>query len=169
MLPGLSGLSLMRLLFLGSLAAILTALAFEHFGGFAPCPLCLTERVAYYAAVTGSLIAMLMYQAGRRGMASMLLVAIAIGFLINTGLGVYHSGIEWKWWPGPATCSGAAAVTTDAGSLLDKLNTMHVVRCDEAPFRMLFLSFAGWSALLSLALAVVAGLAALRTGRMAAA
>ena len=35
-------------------AAILTALAFEHFGGYAPCPLCLEERYAYYFGVPAS-------------------------------------------------------------------------------------------------------------------
>ena len=163
MLRTLSGLALMRLMFLGSLAAIVTALAFEHLGGYAPCPLCLTERIAYYAGVTGGLVAILMHQAGRKGMAAVLLAAIAVGYLINVGLGVYHSGIEWKWWPGPATCSGAAEISKSAGSLIEKLKTMQVVRCDEAPFRFLFLSFAGWSAVISATLAVVAAFAAFRS------
>ena len=34
------------------------------------------------------------------------LIAIAAGMLWNAGLGVYHSGIEWQWWPGPQECSG---------------------------------------------------------------
>ena len=32
-------------------AVILTALAFERFGGYTPCPLCLQERWAYYASI----------------------------------------------------------------------------------------------------------------------
>ncbi|HAH66069.1 MAG TPA: disulfide bond formation protein B, partial [Rhizobiales bacterium] len=32
-------------------ATILTALGFQHLGGYAPCPLCLEERYAYYFAV----------------------------------------------------------------------------------------------------------------------
>ena len=32
------------------------------------------------------------------------LAAITLGMLWNAGLGVYHSGIEWKWWPGPQEC-----------------------------------------------------------------
>ena len=25
----------------------------------------------------------------------------------SAGLGVYHAGVEWKWWQGPQDCSGA--------------------------------------------------------------
>ncbi|MGZ8417088.1 MAG: disulfide bond formation protein B, partial [Methyloceanibacter sp.] len=39
-------------------ATILTALAFEHLGGYAPCPLCLEERYAYYFAVPASALAL---------------------------------------------------------------------------------------------------------------
>ncbi len=39
-----------------------------------------------------------------------LLALIALAFLVNAGVGVYHSGVEWKWWPGPTSCSGGTAV-----------------------------------------------------------
>lgn len=147
----------------GSAAAILGALGFQYIGGLQPCPLCLTQRTAYYAAIIGGLIAYLLLRSGRRGIASLLLAIIGFGLVYNVGLGVYHSGIEWQWWQGPVTCTGTQSVTTDAGSLLDKLNKMHVVRCDEAAFRFLWLSMAGWSALISLGL----GLASLRAAVIA--
>ena len=43
------------------------------------------------------------------------------------------------------------------GSLLDQLHAVHVVRCDEAAWRFLGLSLAGYNVLISLALAIVAG------------
>ena len=148
----------------GSLLTILGALGFQYIGGLPPCPLCLTQRIAYYAAILGGLLALLVLRAGRRRLAGLILAVIGFGLIYNVGLGVYHSGIEWKWWPGPLTCTGTQAVSTDAGSLLDKLNKMHVVRCDEAAFRFLWLSMAGWSALISLSL----GLASLRAAVLAA-
>ncbi|MGD9502102.1 MAG: disulfide bond formation protein B, partial [Methyloceanibacter sp.] len=39
------------LVFVAAAATILAALAFEHLGGYAPCPLCLQERYADYFAV----------------------------------------------------------------------------------------------------------------------
>lgn len=151
------------LLCLASAAILAVALAFEHIGGYVPCALCLRERVPYYAGIAGGGVAYAMLLAGRRGFASILLALIALGYLINAGMGIYHSGIEWHWWPGPAECATDAGVTTDAGSLTDALSRTRLVRCDEAPWRFLGLSFAGWNVVLSLVLAAVAARAAFRT------
>jgi disulfide bond formation protein DsbB len=74
-------------------------------------------------------------------------------------MGVFHAGIEWKWWDGPLACSGAAEFG-GAGSLLDRLQTINITRCDEAAWRFLGLSLAGYNALVSLALAAIALLGA---------
>src|SRR5262245_1883980 len=82
-------------------ATILAALAFEHIGGYAPCPLCLEERYAYYFAVPASAIALFLARGERIGVARILLALIALAFLVNMGVGIFHAGVEWKWWPGP--------------------------------------------------------------------
>ena len=93
------------------------------------------------------------------------LAAIAVAMLWNAGLGAYHSGVEWKWWEGPQDCSGPVSNFGPAGGLLDQIQTIRVVRCDEAAWRFLGLSLAGYNALISLALAAIAALG--RTGAMA--
>jgi disulfide bond formation protein DsbB len=80
--------------------------------------------------------------------------------LWNAGLGVYHSGVEWKWWQGPQECAGTLDDLGAAGGLLNKLQSITVVRCDEAAWRFLGLSLAGYNVLISLALAGVAAWAA---------
>ena len=80
--------------------------------------------------------------------------------LWNAGLGAYHSGVEWKWWPGPQACDGALDHLGTAAGLAEKLKTVDVVRCDEAPWRLLGLSLAGYNALISLVLAAIAAWAA---------
>ncbi len=134
-----------------AVAAILIALAFEHLGGFAPCPLCLEQRWAYYAGIPLLLLALAMASAGRSKAAALLFFLIAIGFLANAGLGVYHAGAEWKFWPGPDTCAGALQpLKPVAGDLLKQLPTTRVVRCDEAAGRFFGLSFAGWNVVASM-------------------
>jgi disulfide bond formation protein DsbB len=99
-----------------------------------------------------------------RGFAAALFFLVALAFLVNAGLGVYHAGAEWKFWPGPETCGGGQSLTTSAGSLLNDIQGIKVMKCDEAPLRVLGLSFAGWNVVASLvvmALALRAGLAAL--------
>ncbi len=77
--------------------------------------------------------------------------------LWNTGLSAYHAGVEWKFWPGPNDCSGPINSFGSAGNLLKQLQDIRIVRCDEAAWRFLGISLAGYDVLVSLFLAAVAG------------
>jgi disulfide bond formation protein DsbB len=138
-------------------AAILGAWFFQYGMGLKPCPLCLEQRYAYYFAVPLAAMVALGDQVGaKRKVLIAALAAIALAMLWNAGLGVYHSGIEWKLWAGPQECSGALDDLGSAGGLMDKLKSISVVRCDDAAWRFLGLSLAGYNALISLALAATA-------------
>ncbi len=138
-------------------AAILGAWFFQYGLGLKPCPLCLEQRYAYYFCIPLAVMVMLGDRAGaKRKVLIAALLAIAGFMLWNAGLGVYHSGIEWKWWPGPQECSGELGDIRAGGPLIKQLETMSVVRCDEAAWRFLGLSLAGYNALISLALALTA-------------
>lgn len=128
---------------------ILVALAFEHLGGYAPCPLCLMQRYAYYAAIPLLFLAMALAAEMPR-LAAFIFFAVALAFLGNAGLGIYHAGAEWKFWPGPQTCGAVRALPGSASDLLSSLAESRVVRCDEAPWTFAGLSFAGWNIVASL-------------------
>lgn len=130
-------------------AAILGALAFEHIGGYPPCPLCLEQRYAYYAGIPLLFGALVILSAGEWRWAALLFGLVALAFLANGGLGTYHAGAEWGFWPGPDSCTGAQEITSNAGGLLDSLQTTNVIRCDEAALRIMGISLAGWNALVS--------------------
>ncbi|MGI9404251.1 MAG: disulfide bond formation protein B [Hyphomicrobium sp.] len=129
--------------------AILAALAFEYIGGYLPCPLCLQQRYAYYLGVPLLFIALVFVSAGHRYPAGLIFLFVSLAFLANAGLGVYHAGVEWGFWPGPQSCAGVQELTTSAGALLESLPNANVVRCDEAPWRFAGLSFAGWNVVTS--------------------
>src|SRR5712691_9394383 len=135
-------------------AAILGAFFFQYVLGLQPCPLCLEQRIAYYVAIP---LALVVAFAAWRGAPRTLLIAglvlIALAMLVNAGLGVYHSGIEWKLWPGPADCSGPVTNLGRASDLMKQLQNVQIVRCDDAAWRFLGLSLAGYNVLISLALA----------------
>jgi disulfide bond formation protein DsbB len=121
-----------------------------EWAGFAPCDLCLKQRWGYYAGIPLALLfASLGLQWFRPG-----LVLLALLLFANAVFGVYHAGVEWKWWEGPTTC-GAGALT---GGLPDL--SKPVVPCNEAALRILGLSLAGWNAVISGALAILATVAA---------
>ena len=105
-----------------------------------------------------SALAFLLARGRATGLARILLVLIALAFLANAAAGIYHAGIEWKWWPGPGECSGAFELQWGEGGIVDT----PVIRCDEASWRFLGLSFAGWNAAVSALLACVAAYGATR-------
>jgi disulfide bond formation protein DsbB len=138
-----------------SAAAIIIALGFQYIGGYQPCMLCLMERYAYYVAIPMLFVALALSAGGNKGWAAALFFLVALAFLANAGLGGYHAGAEWKFWPGPDSCGGGSSLAATAGSLLKDLETIKVVRCDEAALRVAGLSFAGWNVVASLGLMVL--------------
>jgi disulfide bond formation protein DsbB len=135
-----------------ALGAIVAALGFEHIGGYLPCPLCLQQRYGYYAGIPLAFIGLVCLSSGRPRIAAFVFFAIALAFLVNGGLGVYHAGAEWKYWPGPASCGTIQPIGGAAGGILGKLATTKVIACDEASWRFAGLSFAGWNVVISILL-----------------
>jgi disulfide bond formation protein DsbB len=128
-----------------TLAVLLGAWIFEYFG-YAPCELCLMQRFAYYAVIPLSLIfAYLPANIQRTGL--YLVALIMLGSMI---FGIYHSGVEWKFWPGPTTCTGG-----NLGGGLPDL-TKKAVMCDQPAIRILGLSLAGWNAVISALVSILA-------------
>jgi disulfide bond formation protein DsbB len=139
------------------IATILGAYFFQYVLGLPPCPLCLEQRIAYYVSIPLAALVLLGVSVGSsRKVALLALLAIAGFMLWNAGLGVYHAGVEWRWWAGPQECSGALTDLSAGGDLLKQLQNTRIVRCDEAAWRFLGLSLAGYNALISLALAAIA-------------
>ena len=138
----------------------LTILGFFYFQyvlGYPPCPLCLDQRNAFYVSVP---LAALLWLGSNHGASSKVMIAgfavIAVVMLWNTGLSTYHAGVEWKFWPGPTDCSSPINSLGSAGNLLKQLQDIKIVRCDEAAWRFLGISLAGYDVLVSLFLAAVA-------------
>lgn len=143
---------------LGSAALLAGAFAFEHIGGMAPCALCLWQRWPHALAVG-------------LGLVGAVLPAVFVALLgaaaaaTTGGLGVYHTGVERGWWPGPSTCSAGGDIgALSTQDLLNQILAAPVVRCDEVAWQMLGLSMASWNAIASFALAGVWLAAAARRG-----
>jgi disulfide bond formation protein DsbB len=117
-----------------------------QFMGYEPCDLCYKQRWGYYAGVPLALVAAL---AGPRFLRPGLYL-LALILAANAIFGAYHSGVEWKWWEGPSTC-GAGGLS---GGLPDL--SKPAVLCNEAAIRIFGLSLAGWNAVISAALCVLA-------------
>jgi disulfide bond formation protein DsbB len=122
--------------------------------GYQPCELCLKERIPYYLGLPVAGLAYWVLGAGvGRSVAVSLFAAMALVFAFSAGLGAYHAGVEWGFFPGPSECTGAYKPAAEIGDFLKQLETTQVVRCDAVALRILGLSLAGWNAVISAALA----------------
>ena len=141
-----------------ALASIAGAWFFELSLGYAPCKLCLLQRWPYYIGLPIGVAAWLA-GGSRTGIGRALIALFVLTFIVSAALGVYHSGVEWKFWLGPSDCGGR--MVEGPASVLDLRSAMRatkVVRCDNAALRVLGLSFAGWNVLVSAAIAWIAAL-----------
>ena len=134
------------------------ALAFQYIGGYIPCKLCYEQRIPYYIGVPVMVLALLASALKLPAWVSRGLLAVG-GLLMLYGLylGVYHSGVEWGWWPGPTDCTTVGiSVDTGGNGVLDALDKFVPPSCDKAALRVLGLSMAGWQAIAAFVIGAVA-------------
>lgn len=139
-----------------SAAALAGAHAFETFGNYVPCPLCLEQREVHWTALAA---------AGAGGLALwrwrgpwmrvVCLFAVLAAYGWSVWVSGFHTGVEYKWWPGPSTCGSGAAFLSGEVDLLASLQSKTMaVPCDEAAWRMAGISMAGYNFLISIAVFV---------------
>lgn len=147
-----------------SAGMLATAHAFETFGGYAPCTLCLRQREVYWVILAAGLGFMILVRTpGGPRWREATCWFLGLAFLVGCGVAAYHAGAEWKFWPGPTACAstGGGVSAADMAAFL-KGAPVRPPACDEAPWVFAGLSMAGWNAAISLAFAILSGLAALR-------
>jgi disulfide bond formation protein DsbB len=150
-------------LILAASAAVLgTALAFQHWGGLAPCVLCIWQRYAHGGIMVFAALAL---AAGRPHWRSALLIGSAVAALAGAGIAMFHVGVEQHWWQGTAECGSTLGPAATIEELRAQLLAQPVVRCDEVAWSLFGISMAGYNVILSLVIAAFAIVAAHRTWR----
>ena len=142
----------------GSCALLAGAFLFQVLG-WAPCQMCLWQRWPHAAAIGFGAVG-----------AVLPTVWVALGGAASAaataGLAAYHSGVERKWWEGPASCSsggeGLGGLSGDA-LLPGAGDAPALVLCDALTPFLFGLTMANWNLLASLALTALWLYAARRT------
>lgn len=131
---------------LGAISALLLAMAFGfEAAGFRPCELCILQRWPHAATAALGLVAFL-WPGAPRGLALLGALAMVAGL----ALGIYHSGVEWHLWAGPATCTGTADLRSlSTKDLLDQIMAAPIVRCDQPALVVFGTTMANWNAVAS--------------------
>lgn len=142
----------------GSAVMLMGAFAFQYVGGMAPCTMCIWQRWPHAVAIVIAALAMVV--PGR-----LLPAAGALAALCTAAIGVYHTGIERGWWPGPSACSSGPISGVSTEDLMAQIMEAPLARCDEVPWELLGLSMASWNALMSFGFTLIWCLALVRTER----
>ena len=131
--------------FLISSFMLISAFYLEYFHGALPCDLCITQRWFHGAIIAYSFIIILII---KKILISkkLLMLGAAILWLSSSLAGLYHFGIEMNFWTGPDGCSSNIDFSKDT---LTYLLNKSPIKCDEIMFEIFGLSLAGWNALVS--------------------
>ncbi len=133
----------------GSVALLLGAWGFQYLGGLAPCKMCIWQRYPHAAAALIGAVALALPRV------TVLPLLGALAAATTAVIGVYHAGVEQKWWEGPSSCTSSDIGGLSTTELMDQIMNAPLVRCDDIPWEMLGLSMAGWNAVLSAGLVLV--------------
>lgn len=134
-----------------AIPALLLAGAYVSQYGFGlyPCEMCWWQRYPHFVAV---LLALLSFALPQK---RPLVVLAALAILVSGVIGVFHAGVEYKWWEGLSACTLPPSASDDP---LAAVLAQPITRCDEAAWTLAGISLAGFNALFSVggALAIVA-------------
>jgi disulfide bond formation protein DsbB len=123
------------------------ALLLQHWGGLAPCELCLMQRWPWAVAIVISFVATMV---GSRSALPWVAVLLAVVFALGSALAFYHVGVEQHWFAGPSACSGAATAADTLEALKAQILRQQPVRCDDVAWSLGGISLAGWNLFASL-------------------
>ena len=146
-----------------SAAALMIAFGSQYWGGLAPCDLCIYQRYPYGIAIALSAAALAVPRTspGR----ALLMGLCALAFAVDSGIAIYHVGVEEGVFAGPTACSGGAAAAA-LDELRARLEATAIVRCEEVPWSLFGISIAGYNAIFAAVLGLGTGVAASRMWKM---
>jgi disulfide bond formation protein DsbB len=137
-------------------ALMIGALGSQYIGGLYPCEMCYWQRWPHDLAIVLALFA---FGFRNRGVDRILVGLAAVAILTSGAIGVFHAGVEYKWWEGLTAC----AVTVGSDVTLDSILRAPIVACDRPQWEFAGISLAGFNAIIStLAGVVILGLLAVK-------
>lgn len=137
---------LITLATLGSIALLGGAYLFQLLG-YPPCKMCYWQRWPHALAIYFGALALVQPKFQK-----ILATLGAFGAAITAGIGVFHAGVEQKWWDGPTSCTGGASLE---GVDLLSTDIAPIVMCDEIVWSLMGVTMAGFNAIISCVLVIL--------------
>ena len=135
----------LKIIFLFSFIALISAYLIEHILGHQPCNLCLIERIPYGLSII-FIIAIFILKKNERFFILLLILTFVFSFAISS----YHFGIEQGFFQESAVCdvkNFTENMTKE--EILKQLNNI-IVSCKDVTFRVFGLSLTSINIVISL-------------------
>jgi disulfide bond formation protein DsbB len=145
-----------------SAVALGAALTAQYGFGLEPCVLCQYQRIPYWAAAGAALVAVLVPQSDRAGIA----LVVAVLFACGAALALYHFGVEQKWWHAATACAAQGGLPMSFESFRAGPLTPVAKPCDAIDWTVFGVSITAYNAAASAVLSVAAVAASARLRRM---
>ena len=130
------------------------ALLSQYVGGLVPCEMCMWQRWPHLAAICLAFIAILLALRGGPRAARAFVALAALAVILSGAIGVFHAGVEYHWWRGPAACT-APAFSGSAQDVLAQIMAAPVIRCDAPQWTLFGVSLAGFNAIFSIGFGIL--------------
>jgi disulfide bond formation protein DsbB len=143
---------LIKIIFLVSILALLSAFFIEHILGHQPCNLCIFERIPYLLAII-----IILFNFKFNQFEKFFILLLVIVFLFGAILSLYHLGIEQGFIQESLVCdlkSGSNLLSKE--EILKQLQEKNV-SCKDVTFKIFGLSLTSYNILISLLISISAG------------
>jgi disulfide bond formation protein DsbB len=123
------------------------ALGSQFIGHLVPCEMCHWQRWPHYAAI---LVAALAFVVPNRNAQTGLVALAALLIATSGGIGIFHAGVEYHWWPGITPCTAGGTPGESGMDIINRIQHGPLVRCDLPQWSLFGISLAGFNAIISL-------------------
>ena len=127
-----------KLIFILSLIAILSALIAEYLFNLQPCKMCIYQRFPYYFIICIILLFYFLKKTESLFLYLLIELSIFYGLFYST----WHVGIEQKIFNGPSGCSTSLNLSSSTKDLKEQILNQDIVSCSEITWTLLGLSAA---------------------------
>ena len=143
---------LIKLIFLVSIIALVSAFFIEYILGHQACNLCILERIPYLLAV---ILILLNYKFNQFEKFFILLLTIV--FLVGTFLSLYHLGIEHSFIQESLVCDLKSGSNLQSKEEILKQLQEKNVSCKDVTFKIFGLSLTNYNILVSFLISTITG------------
>ena len=135
----------LKIIFLFSFIALISALFIEHVLGHQPCNLCLIERIPYGLSI---IIIFLIFLIKKNQ--KFLLLLLILTFIFSFSISFYHFGIEQGFFQESSVCGVKSLTESITKEDLLKQLSEKIISCRDVTFRIFGLSLTSINIVISL-------------------